>query len=75
MGFRKKLGIKTIKVLKIIRDASSLGENKEGNTQGMRDFREKIRDKNYQSSENKKDVSNLQIQKSLLHHKVCIFEW
>ena len=54
VGFSKKLGIKTIKILKIIRDASSLGENKEGNTQGMCFLREKIRDKNYQNSENNK---------------------
>ena len=33
--FRKKLGIKTIKIVKIIRDASSLRENKGCNTQGM----------------------------------------
>ena len=51
MSFEKKLGIKTIKILKIIRDASSLEENKEGNTQGMCFLREKIRDKN---SENNK---------------------
>ena len=50
--FLKELGIKTIKILKIIRDASSLRENKEGNTQGMCFLRDKIRDKNYQNSEN-----------------------
>ena len=33
--FEKKLGIKTRQILKIIRYASSRGENKEGNTQGM----------------------------------------
>ena len=33
--FVKKLGIKTIKILKKIRDASSLWDNKGGNTQGM----------------------------------------
>ena len=33
--FSKKLGIKSTKILKKIRDASSLWDNKEGNTQGM----------------------------------------
>ena len=51
--FRKKLGIKTIKILKIIRDASSLGENKGCETQGMC-FMGGIRDKNYQNYENNK---------------------
>ena len=50
----KKLGIKSIKILKKIRDASSLWDNKEGNTQGMCIFGEKIRDENNQNSENNK---------------------
>ena len=45
--FLKKLGIKTGMPL-------VLGENKEGNTQGMCFFGRKIRDKNYQNSENNK---------------------
>ena len=52
--FSKKLGIKSNKILKKIRDASSLWDNKEGNTQGMCIFWGKIRDKNYQNSENNK---------------------
>ena len=51
--FSKKLGIKTIKILKKIRGASSLGENKGYDTQGMCFLGWKIRDKNYQNSENK----------------------
>ena len=35
VDFSKKLGIQTIKILKKIRDASSLWDNKEGNTQGI----------------------------------------
>ena len=53
--FRKHFVVKTIKILKIIRDASSLGENKECDTQGMCFFWGKIRDKNYQNSENNKE--------------------
>ena len=53
--FLKKIGIKTIKILKIVRDASSLGENKGCDTQGMCFFGGKIRDKNYQNSENNKE--------------------
>ena len=45
--FSKKLGIKTIEILKIIRDASSLGENKGWDTQWMCYLEENIRDKNY----------------------------
>ena len=52
--FSKKLGIKSNKILKKIRDASSLWDNKEGNTQGMCIFWGKIRDENYQNSENNK---------------------
>ena len=52
--FWKKLGIKTIKNLKIIRDASRRGENKRCDTQGMCIFGGKIRDTNYQNSENNK---------------------
>ena len=52
--FSKKLGIKSIKILKKVRDASSLWDNKEGNTQGMCIFGGKIRDENYQNSENNK---------------------
>ena len=52
--FPKKLGIKYIKILKIIRDASSLWDNKEGNTEGMCFFGGIIGDKNYQNSENNK---------------------
>ena len=51
--FLKKLGIKTIKIVKIIRDASSLGETKGCDTQGMLFFWKK-RDKKYQNSENNK---------------------
>ena len=50
--FSKKLGIKSIKILKKVRDASSLWDNKKGNTQGMCIFGGKIRDENYQNSEN-----------------------
>ena len=49
--FSKQLGIKTIKILKIIRDASSLGENKGCDTQGMLFFWKKGI-KKYQNSEN-----------------------
>ena len=52
--FLKKLGIKSNKILKKIRDASSLWDNKEGNTQGMCIFWGKIRDENDQNSENNK---------------------
>ena len=43
--FLKKLGIKTITIRKIIRDISSLWDNKEGNAQGMCIFWGEIRDK------------------------------
>ena len=52
--FSKKLGIKSNKILKKIRDASSLWDNKEGNSQGMCIFWGKIRDENDQNSENNK---------------------
>ena len=52
--FSKKLGIKSNKILKKIRDASSLWDNKEGNSQGMCIFWGKIRDDNDQNSENNK---------------------
>ena len=52
--FSKKLGIKSTKILKKIRDASSLWDNKEGNSQGMCIFWGKIRDENDQNSENNK---------------------
>ena len=65
--------MKTIKILKIIRDASSLGENKEGNTQGMCFFREKIRDKNYQNSENNKGCLVFQIIRPL-YTIMCVWD-
>ena len=52
--FSKKFGIKTIKILKVIRDVSSLGENKGCETQRMCFLGGKIRAKNYQNSENNK---------------------
>ena len=52
--FLKTLGIKSIKILKIIRDSSSLWDNKEGNKQGMCFLGGIIGDKNYQNSENNK---------------------
>ena len=44
----------TIKILQLLRDASSLLESKEQNIQGMCNLGENIRDENYQNSENNK---------------------
>ena len=49
--FSKKIGDKIYQNSEKIRDASSLWDNKEGNTQGMCIFWGKIRDENYQNSE------------------------
>ena len=54
MIFCKNLGMKTIKILWLLRDASSLLEGKEQNIQGMCIVGENIRDENYQNSENNK---------------------
>ena len=46
--------MKTIKILRLLRDASSLLEGKEENIQGMCILGESIRDENYPNSENNK---------------------